>query len=72
MLNIEDGFEKSEQICKMIENVVEELGINQKLEKITIKHTPADSPIDMNYPSSDNITLVLEIVETLSPVVNLG
>ena len=38
MLNIEDGFEKSEQICKMIEDVVEDLGINQKLEKIMIKH----------------------------------
>ena len=41
MLNIEDGFENSEQICKMIEDVVEELGINQKLEKIMIKHTPS-------------------------------
>jgi len=40
MLNIEDGFDKSEQICKMIEEVVEDLGINQKLEKIMIKHTP--------------------------------
>ena len=65
MLNIEDGFEKSEQICKMIENVVEELGINQKLEKIMIKHTPAESPIDMNYLSSDNISLDLEIVDSL-------
>ena len=41
MLNIEDGFEYSEQICKMIKDVVEDLGINQKLEKIMIKHTPA-------------------------------
>ena len=65
MLNIEDGFEKSEQICKMIENVVEELGINQKLEKIMIRHTPAESPIDMNYLSSDNISLDLEIVDSL-------
>ena len=65
MLNIEDGFEKSEQICKMIEDVVEELGINQKLEKIMIKHTPAESPIDMNYLSSDNISLDLEIVDSL-------
>ena len=65
MLKIDDGFENCDEICKMIENVVEELGINQKLEKITIKHTPADSPIDMNYPSSDNITLVLEIVDSL-------
>ena len=65
MLNIEDGFEKSEQICKVIENVVEELGINQKLEKIMIKHTPAESPIDMNYLSSDNTSLDLEIVDSL-------
>jgi len=65
MLNIEDGFEKSEQICKMIEDVVEDLGINQKLEKIMIKHTPAESPIDMNYLSSDNISLELEIVDSL-------
>jgi len=49
MLNIEDGFEKSEQICKMIEDIVEELGVNQELEKIMIKHTPAESPIDMKY-----------------------
>ena len=65
MLNIEDGFDKSEQICKMIEEVVEDLGINQKLEKIMIKHTPAESPIDMNYLSSDNISLDLEIVDSL-------
>ncbi len=65
MLNIEDGFKKSEQICKMIEGVVEGLGINERLEKITIKHTPADSPIDMNYLSSDNASLVLEIVDSL-------
>jgi hypothetical protein len=65
MLNIEDGFEKSEQICKVIENVVEELGINQKLEKIMIKHTPAESPIDMNYLSPDNTSLDLEIVDSL-------
>ena len=65
MLNIEDGFDKSEQICKMIEGVVEELGINQKLQKIMIKHTPAESPIDMNYLSSDNSSLDLEIVDSL-------
>ena len=65
MLNIEDGFEKSEQICKMIEDVVEDLGINQKLEKIMIKHTPAESPIDMNYLSPDNTSLDLEIVDSL-------
>ena len=65
MLNIEDGFEKSEQICKMIEDVVEELGIDQKLKKIMIKHTPAETPIDMNYLSPDNNSLDLEIVDSL-------
>ena len=65
MLNIEDGFEKGGQICKMIEEVIEDLAINQKLEKIMIKHTPAESPIDMNYLSSDNISLELEIVDSL-------
>ncbi len=65
MIKIDDGFGNSEQIGKMIEDVVEELGINQKLEKITIKHTPADSPIDMNYLSSDNMSLELEIVDSL-------
>ena len=65
MLNIEGGFEKSEQICNMIECVLEELGINEKLENIMIKHTPAGSPIDMNYLSSDNISLELEIVDSL-------
>jgi hypothetical protein len=65
MLNIEDGFEKNEQICKMIKDVVDDLGINQKLEKIMIKHTPVASPIDMNYLSSDNSSLELEIVDSL-------
>ena len=59
MFKTDDGFENSEQICKMIADVVEELGINQRLEEITIKHTPADSPIDMNYLSSDNVSLEL-------------
>ena len=65
MVKIDDGFENSEQICKMIADVVEELGINQRLEEIIIKHTPADSPIDMNYLSSDNVSLELEIVDSL-------
>ncbi len=65
MVKIDDGFGNSEQICKMIENVVEELGINQKLEEVTVKHTPSDSPIDMNYLSSDNVSLELEIVDSL-------
>ena len=42
MLNIEDGFNKSEQICKMIESVVEELGINKKLNNILIKYAPVE------------------------------
>ncbi len=65
MLNIEEDFENSELICKMIQGVVEELDINQKLENIIIKHTPAESPIDMNYLGSDNISLELEIVDSL-------
>ena len=40
----------------MIEDVAGELGINQKLEEIAIKHPP-DTPIDMNYLSSDNKSL---------------
>ena len=65
MLKIDEGFGNSEQIVKMIEGVVEELGINQKLEEIKIKHTPTDSPIDMNYLSSDSVSLELEIVDSL-------
>ncbi len=65
MIKITDGYENSEQITKMIENIVEELGINQKLKEITIKHPPADSLIDMNYLSSDNESLQLEIVDSL-------
>ena len=38
MINIVEGFENSKQICKMIEDVVRELGIDKKLEQITIKH----------------------------------
>jgi hypothetical protein len=48
----------------MIEDVAGELGINQKLEKISIKHPP-DTPIDMSYLSSDNKSLELEIVDSL-------
>jgi hypothetical protein len=64
MIKIVEGFENSEQICKMIEDVVRELGINQKLEDISIKHPP-DTPIDMNYLGSDNKSLELEIVDSL-------
>ena len=65
MLNIEDGFNKSEQICKMIESVVEELGINKKLNNILIKYAPVEFSIDMNYLSSDYTSLELEIVDSL-------
>ncbi len=65
MIKIVGDYDNSEQICKMIEDVVEELGINQKLKEISIKHTPTDSPIDMNYLSTDNETLELEIVDSL-------
>ncbi len=65
MIKIVGDYDNSEQICKMIEDVVEELGINQKLKEITIKHPPADSPIDMNYLSPDNESLELEIVDSL-------
>ena len=64
MIKIVDGFENSEQICKMIEDVAGELRINQKLEEISIKHPP-DTPIDMNYLGSDNKLLELEIVDSL-------
>lgn len=64
MIKIVEGFENSEQICKMIEDVVRELGIDKKVEQITIKHPP-DTPIDMNYLSSDNKSLELEIVDSL-------
>ena len=53
MIEIVEGFENNEQICKMIKDVAGELGINQKLEKISIKYPP-DTPIDMSYLSSDN------------------
>ncbi|OHB87786.1 MAG: hypothetical protein A3D13_00700 [Planctomycetes bacterium RIFCSPHIGHO2_02_FULL_40_12] len=65
MIKIVDGFENSKQISKMIEDVAGELGISQKLEEIVIKHPPADSPLDMNYLSSDNKSLDLEIVDSL-------
>ena len=64
MIKIDEGFENSEQICKMIEDVAGELRINQKLEEISIKHPP-DTPIDMNYLGSDNKLLELEIVDSL-------
>lgn len=65
MIKIVEGFENSEQICKMIEDVVRELGIDKKVKQITIKHPPSDSPIDMNYLSENNVSLELEIVDSL-------
>ncbi|MCP4264092.1 MAG: hypothetical protein GY777_00705, partial [Candidatus Brocadiaceae bacterium] len=65
MIKIAEGYENSEQIVQMIEHVVEELGINLKLKEITIKHHPADSPIDMNYLSPNSESLELEIVDSL-------
>ncbi len=62
---IEDGFENRDAIYKMVEDTARELGISQKLIEITIKHTPSDSPIDMNYLDSGEEKLVLEIVDDL-------
>ncbi|MCP5004224.1 MAG: hypothetical protein GY941_09830 [Planctomycetes bacterium] len=60
---IEEGFENKDPILKMVEDAARELGISQKLKDITIKHTPSDSPIDMNYLNSADGVLVLEIVD---------
>jgi hypothetical protein len=65
MIKIVEGFENSEQICKMIEDVIRELGIDKKVEQTTIKHPSSDSPIDMNYLSEDNVSLELDIVDSL-------
>ena len=59
------NFENQGQINEMVESVISDLGINVKLENIIIKHTPSDSPIDMNYLSADNKSLDLEIVDSL-------
>jgi hypothetical protein len=64
-IDIENGFEKRDQIFKMVEEIVREFGIGNKLEKIIIKHPPSGFPIDMNYVSSDNKSLDLEIVDSL-------
>ncbi len=65
MIKIVEGFENRGQILKMVELVVQELGISSKLGNILIKHPPSGSPIDMNYLSSDNKSLDLEIVDSL-------
>ncbi len=65
MIRIVEVFENSEPICKIVEDVVQELGISNKLEDIVIKHPPSGSLIDMNYVSSDNKSLELEIVDSL-------
>ena len=62
---IEEGFENKEAIYKRVEDAARELGISQKLKGITIRHTPPDAPIDMNYLDSGAETLVLEIVDEL-------
>ena len=64
IINIADGFGNRDDIYNMIEKVVGELSISQKLEEIQIKHPPSVSPIDMNYLSSDNVSLDLEIVDS--------
>ncbi|MBO1224668.1 MAG: hypothetical protein JYX80_09565 [Candidatus Scalindua sediminis] len=65
MIKIVEGYENSEKICKIVEDVVVELGIKQKLEHIVIKHPPSGFPIDMNYLISDNKSLDLEIVDSM-------
>ncbi len=65
MIKIVEGFENRGQILKMVELVVQELGISSKLENILIKHPPSGSPVDMNYLSSDNKSLDLEIVDSM-------
>lgn len=62
---IVDGFENRDAIYKMVEDTARELGISEKLKEITIKHTPSDSPIDMNYLDPGEEALVLEIVDDL-------
>ena len=49
----------------MVGDIARELGISNKLKEIKIKHTPSDSPIDMNYLNSGKKSLVLEIVDDL-------
>lgn len=61
----EEGFKNQDKIFKMVEDVVKELNIGHKLEDIIIKHPPSGPPIDMNYLSSDEKSLDLEIVDSL-------
>ena len=65
-INIDEGFKNKETIYMMVGDVARELGISHKLKEIKIKHTPSDSPIDMNYLNSGKQSLVLEIVDDLN------
>ncbi|MEE9584907.1 MAG: hypothetical protein V3W51_05430 [Candidatus Brocadiales bacterium] len=65
VVDIEEGFENRGQICKMVEEVVWELGISDKLEEVLIKHSPQNSSTDMNYLDIKTKSLVLEIVDSL-------
>ncbi|MFQ5963309.1 MAG: hypothetical protein ACE5KZ_03385 [Candidatus Scalinduaceae bacterium] len=64
-IKIEGGFENQDQICKTVKEVVQELGMSHKLENIIIKPPPSDFSIDMNYLSTDEKSLELEIVDSL-------
>lgn len=64
-IGIAEGFENRDQIFKMVEEIVREFGIGNKLENIIIRHPPSAFPIDMNYVSADNKSLDLEIVDSL-------
>ena len=64
-INIDEGFKNKETIYMMVGDIARELGISNKLKEIKIKHTPSDSPIDMNYLNSGKKSLVLEIVDDL-------
>ena len=61
----EEGFKNQDKIFKMVEDIVKELNIGNKLEDIIIKHPPSGPPIDMNYLSSNGRSLDLEIVDSL-------
>ena len=64
-INVDEGFKNKETIYMMVGDIARELGISNKLKEIKIKHTPSDSPIDMNYLNSGKKSLVLEIVDDL-------
>ncbi len=64
-IDIEEGFENRGQICKMVEEVIWELGISDKLASVLITMPPSGSSIDMNYYHPKNKHLDLEIVDSL-------